>query len=226
MEQKETPIDNLKQEFQSPFSHAAPDDRELAPLTTPEACLSENRQDTIVRHIQDRVANDVHLRQIVENIEQIFWLRDMRTGRVLYVSPAFETVWGLSSESLYADPSTLIESVHPEDRVKVISASPDDNRKPLNQTYRIVRPDGGLRWISAHTFLLREESSDTYYQVSVAQDITDHNQVDQTLRRALDRSREQFTLSRRMSLTRKPEAVLKTLMSAYELRNAKHAFVF
>ena len=55
--------------------------------------------------------------------------------------------------------------------------------------------------------------------------MTEQNQVDQTLRKALDRSREQFTLSRRMSLARKPEAVLRTLMSASELRAAKRAFI-
>jgi K+-sensing histidine kinase KdpD len=119
----------------------------------------------------------------------------------------------------------LIKSVHPEDRVKVLSASSDNNRKSLHQSYRIMRPDGSLRWISAHTFLVDDESSHISYQICIAQDITDQNQVDQTLRKALDRSREQFTLSRRMSLARKPEAVLKTLMSVSELRTAKRAFV-
>ncbi len=165
------------------------------------------------------------LKQILQNIKQVVWVLDLSTDQILYVSPAFEIVWGRSCESLYADPLTLIKSVHPEDRVKVMSASPDDNRKSLNQSYRILRPDGSLRWISAHTFLIGEESADTSYQVCVAQDITDQNQVDQTLRKALDRSREQFTLSRRMSLAQKPEAVLKTLMSASELRTAKRAFV-
>ena len=165
------------------------------------------------------------LKQILQNIKQVVWILDLSTDLVLYVSPAFEIVWGRSCESLYADPLTLIKSVHPEDRVKVMSASPDDNRKSLNQSYRILRPDGSLRWISANTFLIREESSDTSYQVCVAQDITDQNQVDQTLRKALDRSREQFTLSRRMSLARQPEVVLKTLMSASELRTATRAFV-
>ncbi len=165
------------------------------------------------------------LKQILQNIKQAVWMLDLNTDRILYVSPAFEIIWGCSCESLYADPLTLIKSVHPEDRVKVMSASPDDNRKFLHQSYRILRPDGSLRWISADTFLIREESSDNSYQVCVTQDITDQNQVDQTLRKALDRSREQFTLSRRMSLARKPEAVLKTLMSASEMRTAKRASV-
>ncbi len=165
------------------------------------------------------------LKQILHNIDQVVWMLDQRSGDILYVSPAFETVWGCSCESLYADPSMLIKSVHPEDRVQVMSTTPDANRKSVNQSYRILRPDGSQRWISAHAFLIREESSNAYYQVCVAQDITGEKQIDLTLRKALDRSREQFTLSRRMSLARKPEAVLKTLMSASELRTAKNAFV-
>jgi PAS domain S-box-containing protein len=165
------------------------------------------------------------LKQALQNIRQVVWVMDPETEAILYVSPAFEAVWGRSCESLYADPILLIKSVHPEDRVKVMAASPDDHRKSMDQSYRIEQPDGSLRWISAHTFQVNEKSSNTVYQVCVAQDITDQNQIDQTLRKALDHSREQFTLSRRMSLARKPEAVLKTLMSVSELRAAKRAYV-
>lgn len=165
------------------------------------------------------------LQQILQNIKQVFWVIDQSTDQIVYVSPAFEDVWGRTCESLYADPVILIKSVHPEDRVKVLTSSPDDNRKSLNQSYRILRPDGSLRWISAQTFLIHEELANTSYRVCAAEDITDQNKVDQHLRKALDRSREQFTISRRISLARKPEAVLKTLMSAAELHNAKRAFV-
>jgi PAS domain S-box-containing protein len=163
------------------------------------------------------------IKQVLQNIKQVVWILDLSADKILYVSPAFETIWGRSCESLYADPSILIESVHPEDRVKVMSAIPDDNRKSLSQSYRILQPDGSLRWISSFTFPISDESADTSYQVYIAQDITDQNKVDQTLRKALDRSREQFDLSRKMSLARKPEAVLKTLMSAHELHSAQRA---
>jgi PAS domain S-box-containing protein len=165
------------------------------------------------------------LKQIFLNIKQVVWILNPITNHILYVSPAFEQVWGRSCESLYEDPLTLIKSVHPEDRVKVMSTSPDDSRKSLNQTYRILRPDGSQRWISAQTFQISEEPMDESYLVCIAEDITDQSLVDQTLRKALDRSREQFTLSRRMSLAHNPEAVLKTLMSASELRNAQRSFV-
>lgn len=165
------------------------------------------------------------LRQILQNIKPVIWILDPITDEILYVNPAFEVVWGRSCESLYEDSSSLINSVHPEDRVKVISASPDDKRNSISQTYRIIRPDEELRWVSTNTFMIHEESKDISYQVSISQDISSQKKVDQTLLKALDRSREQFTLSRRMSLARKPEMVLKTLMSLSELRIAKQAFI-
>jgi PAS domain S-box-containing protein len=175
--------------------------------------------------IKKLLESNPSLEQILHNIEQVVWLLDISNGRILYVNTTFEAIWGVSCEKLYADSLILIKSVHPEDRVKVMSASLDDIRNTLNQTYRIVRPDGSLRWISARTILMREEAAGISFQVCVAQDITDQNKVDQTLRKALDRSREQAALSRRMSLARKPDVVLKTLMSASELRTAKRAFV-
>ena len=165
------------------------------------------------------------LQQILQNIKPVIWILDPIKEEILYVNPAFEVVWGRSCESLYADSSSLLNCVHPEDRIKVISASPDDKRNSISQTYRIIRPDGGLRWVSTNSFMIYEESKDISYQVSISQDISSQKKVDQTLLKALDRSREQFTLSRRMSLARKPEMVLKTLMSLSELRIAKKAVI-
>jgi len=182
-----------------------------------------NLKDVPLQDLQNRVESEIHLRQIAENIEQVCWLRDIQSGRILYVSPAFERVWGRSCESLYADVQILIESVHPEDRVQVIVARPHTDHRPFNQAYRILRPDGSLRWIFARTFLIHDETGESDRLFCIAQDITDQKQVELALRKTLDLSREQFGLSRKMSLARKPEAVLKTLMSAHELRSAQRA---
>ncbi len=176
--------------------------------------------------INSLLESNPYLRQILSSIEQVIWIYDLNSGQIIYVCPAFETVWGRPCESLLQDPSILIQSVHPEDRVIVMSASPGDDHKASDLTYRIIRPDGNLRWISSHSFLIHGVDENTSYQVCIAQDVTAQNQVDQALRKALDQSREQFTLSRRMSLARKPEAVLKSLMSAQELRSAQRASLF
>ncbi len=163
------------------------------------------------------------LRQVAEKIEQAIWIREIKTGNVLYVSPAFETIWGYSCNSLYANPKILIDSVHPEDRVQILAAMTHNEYSPFNQVYRVLRPDGNLRWVSSRTFLIRDEDQKPYCHFCIAQDITEQKSTEQTLRKTLDRTHEQISLSRKMSLARKPETVLKTLMSAQELRSAQRA---
>ena len=69
------------------------------------------------------------IRQALQKIDQVVWIFDSKGEHILYASPTFEAVWGRTCESLYADPLTLIKSVHPEDRVKVMSSTPDINRR-------------------------------------------------------------------------------------------------
>ena len=237
MEQKETLLEDLFKEFQSAYSEADPEEkRRLAAQfydwTEQQVDLLgilkdgdhlKGRQDSSQQDMQTLVESEIHLRQMAENIEQVIWMRNLHTDRILYVSPAYETVWGRSCESFYADPHSFIESVHPEDRVQVLVARPHSDSKLINQEYRILRPDGSLRWIFARTFLIHEEAGESYRLVSFAQDITDQKKVELALRKAQDRIREQFTLSHKMSLAHKPEAVLKALMSARELRSAQRA---
>lgn len=183
----------------------------------------ENAINTLLQRLLNERDKDLNLNLIAENIEQVFWLRDMTSGVVLYASPAFETVWGISCKELYANPLILIESVHPEDRVQVMVARPFNDHRPFKQAYRIYRPNGDLRWISAHTFLIKDRAGVTSYLICIAQDITDQKMIELALRKTLERTREQFDLSRKMSLARKPEAVLRALMSAEELRTAQRA---
>lgn len=214
----------MKEAVQKLQNHAGtlPENRDDRSQSGTGQLAQENRPNAIEVDWGSRVESEIHLSQVAQIIEQVVWLRDS-SGRILYVNPAFETVWGRSVASLYADPNILIESVHPEDRVQVMVARPRSDRQPFNQAYRILRPDGSQRWIFAQTSLLNNLTGEADYQFCIAQDITDQKQVELALRRTLDRSREQFDLSRKMSLARKPETVLKAVMSAHELRSAQRA---
>ncbi len=196
---------------------------EQALADAPETSSAPKAQAVFPRDILNLFANMTQLKQVAEKIEQVFWLSELNSGRILYASPAFESIWGRSCESLYANPQILIESVHPEDRVQVLVSMSRNDYKPFNQSYRIVRPDGNLRWVFTRTFLIRNGNGGSNYNFCMVQDITEQKQLEQTLRKTLDRTHEQFNLSRKMSLARKPETVLKTLMSTHELRSAQRA---
>jgi len=186
------------------------------------AAINDNKSQTEIIHLLE---GNPYFKNIFVNIDQVVWIFDLNSEQILYVNPAFEAVWGRSCQSLYANPQILIESVHPEDRLQVLVAGQHKTEKPFSQAYRIVRPDGSMRWISSRTFSVQNVGEVPGFLFTIALDITDHKDVELALRKTLNRTREQFDISRRMSQARRPDAVLKILMSAHELRSAERATV-
>jgi PAS domain S-box-containing protein len=183
--------------------------------------MTDNKQTQLA--INSILKDNASLRQIFDNIEQVVWVQDLSTDRIIYASPAFESLWGRPPEDLYTKPTILIESVHPEDRVQVLVSKPSTDSDPINLTYRILHPDGQLRWIFARSFIIQGPSEGCNYLFCIAQDITAQKQVELVLNDTVDRLREQFRLSHKMSLARKPGDVLKILMSAQGLRSAQRS---
>jgi len=167
--------------------------------------------------------DNADLRQVLNNIEQVVYVQDLSTNSIIYVSPAFNSLWGRPPEDLYTNPTILIESVHPEDRVQVLAAKPHKDSAPINLTYRVLHPDGQVRWIFARSFVIQGPDRKNNYLFCVAQDITDQKNIELALNNTVDRIRDQFRLSHKMSLSRKPGDVLKILMSSQELRSAQRS---
>ena len=94
------------------------------------------------REITERKLAEERFRQLAENLDQVFWMLDIGTNKVLYVSPAFEKVWGRSPGALYQDRDWLLETVHPEDRDRFAAFLARIASGPAEEYYRIVRPDG------------------------------------------------------------------------------------
>ena len=128
--------------------------------------------------------SEERFRQMAERIEDAFWISSNVQGeyKILYVSPAYESIWGSSCESLYANPYGWIEAIHPEDRQRVREErkrrSPQAN---LVTEYRVVRPDGSMRWIRDRTFPILDENGGSYRLVGVAEDITERKQTELAL---------------------------------------------
>ena len=90
-------------------------------------------------------------------------MTDPEKNQVLYVSPAYEEVWGRPCESLYASPRNWLEAIHCEDRERVLQAMLTKQISgQYDETYRIVRPDGSIRWIQDRAFPIRDEAGKVY----------------------------------------------------------------
>jgi PAS domain S-box-containing protein len=129
--------------------------------------------------------SELKFRQLAENINEVFWLTDPVKSQMLYVSQAYEKIWGRSCSSLYESPETWLDSVHPDDREMVRQAVITKQvLGEYNETYRIKRPDGSFRWIHDRAFPIRNEAGEVYRIVGTAEDITEHRKLEDQFRQA------------------------------------------
>ena len=125
--------------------------------------------------------SEERFRQLAENIDQVFWMLDLGTNQVLYVSPAFERVWGSSNSALYRDRDWLAQTVHPEDRDRFAGFFAKIRSGSAEECYRIVRPDGGVRWIHDRAFVVRNPEGEPYRVAGIAEDITAQRELEEQL---------------------------------------------
>jgi PAS domain S-box-containing protein len=126
-------------------------------------------------------------KQVTENIADVFWVTDPGKTQMEYVSPEFEELWGRTSQSLYVSPSVWIEGIHPEDRERVTRAI--FSKQVLgeyDEEYRVVRPDGSLRWVHDRAFPVRDEHGSVYRLVGIAEDITERKRTEHLLQAERD----------------------------------------
>jgi PAS domain S-box-containing protein len=121
----------------------------------------------------DLKESEVRFRQFAENIQEVFWMSDPAKNRMIYVSPAYEKIWGKSRESLYSHPMSFLDGIHPEDRARVERALEKQVRGEYDEEYRITQPDGTLRWIRDRAFPIRDEGGTVYRVAGIAEDITE-----------------------------------------------------
>jgi PAS domain S-box-containing protein len=140
------------------------------------------RAEQIIRESEER------FRQLAENIEDVFWLVDASATRMIYVSPAYERIWGRSCQSLYHEPRSWLEAIHPEDRprAEAIFNSHLKGERFQNE-YRIIRPDGAVRWILDSGFPVRDSQGKVYRFAGIARDITLRKQALESLRQSNQR---------------------------------------
>jgi PAS domain S-box-containing protein len=145
--------------------------------------LRQLRQDSIGQLHELRRARSLFM-DIADIIDEVFWMADPSITRTLYVSPGYERVWGRTCQSLYDDPRSFIEAVHPDDRDRVQHALTLERRGlPFEHEYRIVRPDNTTAWVWDRGFPVRNAAGAVDRYIGVAQDITSRKAAETALRR-------------------------------------------
>jgi PAS domain S-box-containing protein len=158
-------------------------ERELREAKIREAC---RETEAALRKSKDGLReSEERFRQMTDSIEsigEVFWLSDPAKTDMVYVSPAYEELWGRSRASVLADPMSWLESVDPEDRERVRKALPNQARGTYDEIYRIRRPDGTVRWIRDRAFVVPQRSAGSERIAGIAEDVTLLKQAEEVIR--------------------------------------------
>jgi two-component system cell cycle sensor histidine kinase/response regulator CckA len=136
--------------------------------------------------------SEERFQQLAKNIDCVFWMATPAIDQLIYVSPAYQLIWGRTSESLYANPKSFLDAIHPADRERFAQSVGSGALGRTGATeieYRIVRPDGAVRWIRDRGFPVRDEGGQVQFVVGIADDITQRK----TLQAEIARRERQLT---------------------------------
>jgi len=135
------------------------------------------------RQIADDLrASERRFRQIADNITEVFWLTDVSKTEIVYVSPGFESIWGMQVGDLHTDPRLWLSAIHPDDRERVAKAALSQASGGYDEEYRIVRADGTTRWIRDRAFPVRDDHGAVVRIAGIAEDMTVRRNLEHQIR--------------------------------------------
>ncbi len=137
----------------------------------------------LFRRTEELVASEEKFRQLAENIQEVFFITNSDFSQILYVSPAYEAVWGRLCKDLYENPRQWLEAVHVEDRERIsgLMAAPPKEPILFSWEYRILRPDGSSRMIHARGFPIRDRAGQVYRYATIAEDVSERRSLESQL---------------------------------------------
>jgi PAS domain S-box-containing protein len=182
--------DWLGRHYQTRFEPLRKENRIIGVVGVAMDITERQQAEEALRHSEER------FRQVAENIQEVIWMKDTRTRQVLYVSPAYERVWGRSRQSLHERPSSFMEVIHPDDRARIQAiVDSQEQWQRSDCEYRILHPNGAVRWIHDRCFPVHNEHGQVYRLVGIAEDITDRKRTEEALERSEAEFRAMFELA-------------------------------
>jgi PAS domain S-box-containing protein len=131
--------------------------------------------------------SEERFRQLAENIEDVFWMFSLKSGELLYVSAAYDAMWGRASADLAQAPDDWMASVHPDDLAALAERwSALREHGTYDQEYRVCLAGGATRWVRDRAFLVRDAMERPYRVARITSDISGRKAMESRLRAADD----------------------------------------
>jgi PAS domain S-box-containing protein len=129
-------------------------------------------------------------RQVVENMQELFWITDAQSERILFVNPLFKQTFGDVFDNVTELTRASMVHIHPDDRALMLETVERRRRGVFNPIeYRIIRPDGTVQWFRSRAFPVYGADGSLSRIAGLAEDVTDRKRAEQALRESEQRFR-------------------------------------
>jgi len=171
---------------------------------------------------QELSSSEKKFRQLAENIREVFWIMDPQTGAMLYVSPAFDQLWGFSASQVLENPAVWFDKIHEQDRATALAARARQRAGEITECeYRLVHEERTY-WVWDRAFPIHDQAGRLERMVGVVEDISEHKAVERVLKHSNDEL-EQRVVERTTELRHLNQALEKASKSKDEfLANMSH----
>lgn len=127
---------------------------------------------------QKRQQEATYFNEIATHVTEALWLTEPDKHHAYYINPAYEGIWGRPASSLYAAPLSFADNIHPDDRERVLAALPAQKTGDYEIEYRVLRPDGEMRWVRDRAFPIHNENHEVVRIAGITEDITERKQLE------------------------------------------------
>ena len=141
------------------------------------------------RKEEELLDSELRFRQVVDTIDEWFWMTSNDGSIVYYVSPAYETIWGRPARELYENCRAWFDAVHEDDKPWVAIKRPPGCGDCQPIEYRIRRGDGSIRWVRDTVFAPSDREGKVTRLVGIVKDITEDKNAQARLQESEQRSR-------------------------------------
>ncbi|UQA58292.1 PAS domain S-box protein [Polyangium aurulentum] len=136
-------------------------------LRDAQARRERRAAEAALREQQDRIAS------ILASMVDVVWSTSADGERVLFVSPSIEALSGGDAAAFHARPIVGFGRIVPEDQPRVLSAHAALRQSgALDVEYRLLLPDGQMRWIHDRARLVRGPDGEPLRVDGIATDVT------------------------------------------------------
>ncbi|MBN1883407.1 MAG: diguanylate cyclase [Deltaproteobacteria bacterium] len=132
------------------------------------------------------------IREALDAMPIFLWIYAPAEEKFIYVSPAFERIYGYDHLSLYREPGLWFSVIHPDDRDDIVRTFKENVGASLALQYRIIQKKGAVRWVSHRVFPIRDEKGGSPKLTGFIEDITMRRQWEDVLKQASDEWRITF----------------------------------